>query len=116
MKGSKLNYCISVMLHHIVRNLESLSNRSRRFKGGFPNDAQNSSVNMVEEPLSGAMLVMEVFPPSADLPDPESNSSQSVGSPSEVRLKFCLNLVCFAALIGQTFDDHPLFQFHRENS
>jgi hypothetical protein len=60
------------------------------------------------------MLVMEVFPSSADVPDPELNGSQSISSPSEVRLKFCENLVCVEALIGEKFDDDPLFQFHRE--
>jgi hypothetical protein len=60
------------------------------------------------------MLVMEVFPSSADLPDPELNGSQSISSPSEVRLKFCENMVRVQALIGQKFIDDPLFQFHRE--
>jgi hypothetical protein len=60
------------------------------------------------------MLVMEVFPSSADHADPESNSSQSVCSPSELGLKCCRNLVCVKAFIGEKFDDDPLFEFHRD--
>ena len=103
------------MQHGPVRNLERVSNRSRRFKWVFPNDAQNGGVNLIEGRPSDAMLVMEAFPSSADLPDLGLNSSQSRGPPSEVRLKFYENLVCIKALIGEKFDDNPLFQFHRED-
>jgi hypothetical protein len=116
LKEFELKDFMWVMQHRTVGNLESLNNGSRRFKWGFRNDAQNVGVNIVEAQLSGAMLVMEVFPSSANLPDRESNSSQGVSSPFEVRLKFCENLVCVKELIGEKSDYDPLNQFHREDS
>jgi hypothetical protein len=62
-----------------VQYLEQMRDGSRSFKWIFPNDAQNGGVNIIEGRPSGAMLVMEVFSSSADLPYPEPNSSQSVG-------------------------------------
>jgi hypothetical protein len=104
------------MQHGTVRNLESLSNILRRFKWGFPNDAQNGGVNLVKRRPSRMMLVMDVLPSSGDLPDPESNGSQSGGSPSEVHLKFYEDLVRVKAFIGEKFDDDPLFQFMARTS
>jgi hypothetical protein len=61
------------------------------------------------------MLVIEIFPSSAELRDAESNSSQSASSSSEVRLKFSKNLVCVKAFIGEKFDHDHLFHFQRED-
>jgi hypothetical protein len=71
MKRFELKYFMQGMEHSTVRNRESLSNRSRGVTATFPIDAQNGGGNIVEGRPSGAMLVMEAFPSSADLRDPE---------------------------------------------
>jgi hypothetical protein len=68
-KGFESKNLMSVVQDRTARNLEQMRN-----------DAQNGGVNIIEGPPSGAMLVMEVFLSSADLPYPEPNSSQSIGA------------------------------------
>jgi hypothetical protein len=62
--------------------------------------------------LSDAMLVMEVFPCSADFLDPEANISQFIGFLCEIGLQCCQNRVGLKPLLGEKFDDDSLRQFH----
>jgi hypothetical protein len=59
------------------------------------------------------MFVVEVFLSSADLGDPEPDSSQSTAILSEMGLQSCQNLVGVKTAPGEKFDDDPLLQVHQ---
>jgi hypothetical protein len=71
-------------LHNIAQHLNDyFIHNGLRLLRINSNEWRSGSVNIIEGRSSGAMLVMEVFPSSADLPDPELNGSQSISSPSK---------------------------------
>jgi hypothetical protein len=95
-------------------NVARLYNRPRRLKWGFSREAKNHSVNVIRYSSSGAMLVIEVFTSSADLPYPERDSSPHISFLSEMRLQLCHHLVRVKALLHGKFDDNSLLQFYQD--
>jgi hypothetical protein len=114
MKRLEPKSFVYLMQYDAVQDFERLRNGSHSFKSGLSNDTRNGGINVIAWWPSGAMLVMEIFPYSGDLPNPERNSTQGISFLSDMTLSFSGNLVGVKVVFGEKCDENPLLQFHQD--